>query len=139
MVKLLLEFVYTRYKGSYQHMISTILDGQWMVLLLKSIWKTLIEASKTCMVLVKCGCKQKHLKCCKCKKHRLPFKELCLCSSGWVAWTQTSCWIYGINLAVQCVGYISFCVVSCYSTIKDLKNDCWNVPSPVYIVFGHCP
>ena len=43
---------------------------------------------------------------------------------------------YGKNLAVQCIGCISFCVVSCYSTIKVLKNNCWNFPSPIYIVFG---
>ena len=64
--------------------------------------------------------------------------EFCVCVVV-VAWAQSSCWIYGINLAVPCVRYISFCVVSCYSTIKGLKNDCWNVPSPIYIAFGHCP
>ena len=28
-----------------------------------------------------------------------------------VAWTQSSCWIYGINLVVQYVERISFCVM----------------------------
>ena len=40
-----------------------------------------------------------------------------------VARTQSSCWMYGINLAVQCVECISFRVVSCYSTRKVLKNE----------------
>ena len=78
--------------------------------MLKSIKTTFAKASKECMVLVKCGCKQN-----------------CVCVVV-VAWTQSSGRIYGINLTVQCVGCISFCVVSCYSTIKVLKNDCWNVP-----------
>ena len=48
----------------------------------------------------------------------------------------------GIKLPIKLnylwVGCISFCVVSCYSTIKVRKNDCSNVLSPIYIVFGHC-
>ena len=55
------------------------------------------------MVLVKCGCKQN-----------------CVCVVV-VAWTQSSCWIHGKNLAVQCVECIWFCVVSYYLTIKGLK------------------
>ena len=62
--------------------------------------------------------------------------ENCVCVVV-AAWTQSNCWIYGINLTIQCIGCISFCVVSCYSTIKVLKNDRWNLPSPIYIVFGH--
>ena len=89
--------------------------------MLKSIKTTFAKASKECMVLVKCGCKQN-----------------CV-SVVVVAWTQSSGRIYGINLTVQCVGCISFCVVSSYSTIKVLKNDCWNVPPPIYIAFDHCP
>ena len=81
--------------------------------ILKPIETTFAGASKECVVLVKCGCKQN-----------------CV-YVVMVAWTQSSCWIYGENLAVQCVGCISFCVVSCYSTIKALKNDCWNAPSPI--------
>ena len=49
---------------------------------LKPIWTTLAEASKTCMALVKCGCKQKCSECCKCKKHGLPCTELCSYSGG---------------------------------------------------------
>ena len=81
--------------------------------ILKPIETTFVEASKECAVLVKCGCKQN-----------------CVCVVV-VAWTQSSCWIFEENLAVQCVGCISFCAVSCYSTIKVLKNDCWNAPSAI--------
>ena len=49
---------------------------------LKPNWTSLNEASKACMVLVKCGCKQKCSKRCKCKKHGLPCTDLCLCSGG---------------------------------------------------------
>ena len=125
MVKSLLAYWYTRCKRSYRHTISTILDGQWMVL----CWY--------CMALDKCGCKQKCSERCKCKKHGLPCTELCSCSGGCMDWE----WLLDIwdKLAVQCVGCISLCVVSCYSTIKVLKNNCWNVPSPIYLVFGYCP
>ena len=52
-----------------------------------------------------------------------------------VVWTQSNCWIYGINVAVQCNGCISFRVVSCYLTIKVLEKRCCNLLSPIYIDF----
>ena len=137
MVKLILAYGYTRYKRSYQHTIFTILDRQWMVLCWRlsgqlflklqmhaSHWSN-VDANRS----VQSTASVKNMDC---------LVQNCA-SVLVVAWTQSRCWIYGINLAVQCVRCIWFCVVSCYLTIKVLENDCWNVPSPIYIGFGHCP
>ena len=114
MVKLLSAYGYTRYKRSYQHTISTILDGQWMVLcwsqsvqhllkLQKHAWYwSNVDANRS----FRTSANVKNMDC---------LVQNCVCIVV-VAWTQSSCSIYGINLAAQCVGCISFCVVSCYST-----------------------
>ena len=137
MVKLLLGYGYTRCKQIYQHTISTILDGQWMVLCWSQFGQLLLKLQEHAWYWsnvdanrsVRSAASVKNMGC---------LIHNCVCVVV-VAWTQSSCWIYGIDLAVQCIGCVSFCIVSCYSTIKVLKNDCWNVPSPIYIVFGHCP
>ena len=54
------------------------MDGAVLTL----VWTTFSEASNACMALVKCGCKQKCSKHCKCKKHGLPCTKLCFCCGG---------------------------------------------------------
>ena len=133
MVKLLLAYGYSRCKRSYQHTISTILDGQWMLLFWSQSGQHLLKHQKherhwsnvDANKIFWSAATVKNIDC---------LVQSCVCPVV-VAWTQSSCWIYGIN----CVGCIFFRVVSCYSTIKVLKNDCWNVPSLIYVVSGHCP
>lgn len=48
----------------------------------KPLWTTLQEASKSCYELVKCSCKKKCTKKCKCKQSGLSCTELCHCGGG---------------------------------------------------------
>ena len=117
-IKLLLAYGHMHYKRSYQHRISIILDEKWMVLCWSQS-EQLLKFQKHAWYWSNVD-ETKFLSAASVKKNGLPCTELYVVL---VAWTQSSFWIYGINLAVQCVRCIYFCVVSCYSTIKIPKND----------------
>ena len=105
MVKLLLGYGYTRCKQSYQHTISTILDGQWMVLCLSQSVQHLLKLQKHAWYWwnvdanrsFRSSASVKNMDC---------LVQNCVCIVV-VAWTHSSCSIYGINLAAQCVGWTS--------------------------------